>query len=139
VDDGSEFQAIIGSGSSGEDWRYDYFIKDHLGNTRVVFSDLISDNEIIAEFQYNPCGLRMDGDWAENTSLNNEKYQYNGIEYLQDHGLNINMARYRMFDPGLGRWLSLDPYTSTMIGIYSLLCDEQTTLSTSLIRWGAQL
>jgi hypothetical protein len=74
VDGGSEFQAIIGSGPTGEDWRYDYAITDHLGNTRVIFSDLnnsgtITDNEIIAEYQYYPLGLRMDGDWAENTSL----------------------------------------------------------------------
>jgi RHS repeat-associated protein len=114
VDAGSEFQAIIGSGPTGEDWRYDYAITDHLGNTRIIFSDLnnngsISDDEIIAEYQYYPFGLRMDGDWAENTSLNNEKYQYNGIEYLQDHGLNINFARYRMLDAGLGRWLGVDP------------------------------
>ena len=65
---------------------------------------------------YYPFGMRMDGDWAENTSLNNEKYQYNGIEYLQDHGLNLNVARYRVLDPSLGRWLGVDPKAELMMG-----------------------
>ena len=62
---------------------------------------------------YYPFGMTMTGDWGENTSLNNEKYQYNGIEYLNDHGLNINMARYRMLDPSIGRWLGVDPAAAT--------------------------
>ncbi len=66
---------------------------------------------------YYPFGMTMTGDWGENTSLNNEKYQYNGIEYLNDHGLNINMARYRMLDPSIGRWLGVDPAAGATMGM----------------------
>lgn len=37
------------------------------------------------------------------------RYQYNGIELLDDWGLNLNTARYRTLDPQLGRWWQLDP------------------------------
>ena len=48
-------------------WRYEYNLKDHLGNTRVSFSDLngngIIDNqtEILSETHYYPFGLQFDG------------------------------------------------------------------------------
>ncbi len=121
VDGGTTFTATFGSGPTGEDWRYDYFVQDHLGNTRVVFSDLdnsngISASEILAEYNYQPGGFRIDGDWGENTYLNNEKYQYNGIEYVEDHGLDLSMATYRMLDSKIGRWLGVDPRAELMMG-----------------------
>ena len=66
---------------------------------------------------YYPFGMTKTGEWGANTSLNNEKYQYNGIEYLNDHGLNINMARYRMLDPSIGRWLGVDPAAGATMGM----------------------
>ena len=114
VELGSEFDAIITPLSSGVSWRYDYFIRDHLGNTRVVFDE---SNQILAHYEYYPFGMTKTGEWGANTSLNKEKYQYNGIEYLNDHGLNINMARYRMLDPSIGRWLGVDPAADATMGM----------------------
>ncbi len=121
VDGGTTFTATFGSGPTGEDWRYDYFVQDHLGNARVVFSDLdnsngISASEILAEYNYQPGGFRIDGDWGENTYLNNEKYQYNSIEYVEDHGLDLSMATYRMLDSKIGRWLGVDPRAELLYG-----------------------
>ena len=40
---------------------------------------------------------------------NGTPYQYNGIEHLDDLGLNLNMAFYRTLDPTIGRWRQVDP------------------------------
>ncbi len=136
VDGGTTFTATFGSGPVGEDWRYDYFVQDHLGNTRVVFSDLdnsngISASEILAEYNYQPGGFRIDGDWGENTYLNNEKYQYNGIEYVEDHGLDLSMATYRMLDSKIGRWLGVDPRAEMLPGMtpFNSLANSPLTYS----------
>lgn len=43
------------------------------------------------------------------------KYQYNGIEFADDLGLNWYDALYRDLDPTIGRWMTLDPkYDSTI-------------------------
>ena len=36
-------------------------------------------------------------------------YQYNGIELVDNFGLNVNMATYRTLDPATGRWWGVDP------------------------------
>ncbi len=77
----------------------------------------MSSSEILAEYQYYPFGLQMKGDWQGNESLHREKYQYNGIEYVQDHGIDLNFATFRTLDPCIGRWLGVDPKAEDYLGM----------------------
>lgn len=95
--------------------RMEYFFKDHLGNTRLVYSDLNGDgvidtpSEILQESHFYPYGMPKKGPWMEN--LNNPMaYQFNGIEKVDNFGLGVNMALYRTLDPELGVWWGVDPY-----------------------------
>ena len=49
----------------------------------------------------------MYGPWKNVLILGNE-YQYNGIEYLNDFELDLNIATYRVLGPSMGRWVSVD-------------------------------
>ncbi len=99
--------------------RYDYYIQDHLGNTRAVYSDLndngsIEDNEILQATDYYPYGMQH---FNIRTSLNNtnasngheNNYLYNGIEYEFSFDLNLGFTRYRTYDPSMARWYQVDP------------------------------
>ncbi len=98
--------------------RYEYSIKDHLGNARISFTDKDSDgvvevfnttsNEVLQENHYYPFGLNYDGPWMNDAALDN-KYQYNGKEWNDDFGLNLNDYGARWLDPCTNRWLSPDP------------------------------
>jgi len=95
---------------SDTSWVYEYFLQDHLGNTRVAF---FADTVTAIPNQYNdyyPFGMEMtvnDQDQSDNL------YRYNGKE-LQSDGLNqIPLDWYdygaRFYDPSLGRWHTVDP------------------------------
>ena len=103
--------------------RFDYAITDHLGNTRLLYSDLNNDgipqvpDEIIQEHHYYPFGMKMSGPWMSSASTADQtKYQYNGIEHVDAFDLNVNMAVYRTLDPTTGRWWSVDPKAEGAMG-----------------------
>ena len=98
-----------------------YELKDHLGNVRVVVSDKlgteISGGNIInfsADFisytDYYPFGTQMPG-----RSLNAGDYRYgfNGKEKDQsgEFGLTAYDYGFRIYNPALGKFLSVDPLT----------------------------
>ena len=90
----------------------EYTTVDHLGNTRLSYADLNGNgiietpSEILDEVHYYPNGLKMEGYW-----MNSDKFRYtfNGIEGIDDFGLNVNRATFRTLDSELGRWWSVDP------------------------------
>ncbi|MCE6988871.1 RHS repeat domain-containing protein [Dyadobacter sp. CY323] len=97
----SEGQVIV----TPDSLRFDYYIKDHLGNVRIVFNEK---GEIIQNTEYYPFGLAIPKDGktpternAINRFLYNEKELQVGSGYL-DYGA-------RMYMPEVGRWGTSDP------------------------------
>lgn len=99
--------------------RYEYTIKDHLGNARISFCDLDNNgvvnetnnpatNEVLQENHYYPFGLNTEGPWMNDAALDN-RYQYNGKEWNDDFGLNWYNYGFRWYDPAIDRFPSVDP------------------------------
>ncbi|MEO6286522.1 MAG: DUF6443 domain-containing protein [Dyadobacter sp.] len=99
----SEGQAILTSDSL----TFNYYIKDHLGNVRIVFNE---NGEVLQNTEYYPFGLAIAKDSpiqtpaarnSVNRYLYNEKELQVGSGYL-DYGA-------RMYMPEIGRWGTADP------------------------------
>ena len=90
-----------------------YVLRDHLGNTRLVFQDKNGDGvidkttEIVQVNAYYPFGMNHGAN--VNGANGAFKYQYNGKELNDDYGLNWNDYGARFYDPSLGRWNVIDP------------------------------
>ncbi|MEN8157503.1 MAG: RHS repeat-associated core domain-containing protein [Bacteroidota bacterium] len=85
---------------------YNYHLKDHLGNTRVVFNEAGTATQ---KTDYYPFGMRF-----SDTQGGSNKYLYNGKE-LQDEqlgGINLDCYDYgaRFYDPALGRFHTQDRF-----------------------------
>ena len=109
---------IVASGTgAARVFRYEYNLKDHLGNTRVTFRGSSADGvaEVMQTTSYYPFGLTM----AQNnpgvaTGYSKNKYLYNGKE-IQDDNLNgtfFGLLDYgaRFYDPAIGRFLVQDRF-----------------------------
>ena len=101
---------------TGDDFEYVYILADHLGNTRIKFTDLNKSgsieagNEILEESNYYPFGLKHRG--YNNITLplaSTYKYKYNGKELQVEHELDWYDYGMRFYDPALGRWNVADP------------------------------
>ncbi|MBK7407200.1 MAG: RHS repeat-associated core domain-containing protein [Saprospirales bacterium] len=100
---------------TGELYRQEFFLCDHLGNTRVVFSDINGNGvldyspnsaEIIQTNTYYPFGMLIEGMAPKDVADPEQPYKYNGKE-LTMGGLYDYGARY--YDPSIGRWNAVDP------------------------------
>ncbi|MDZ7743563.1 MAG: RHS repeat-associated core domain-containing protein [Bacteroidota bacterium] len=101
-------------------FRYDYHLKDHLGNVRCTFTDL-NDNghaNIIQEDHFYPFGMSIDGLSYRGDLENNFLYQgkERQPEALDTDDDGIPDKRFlwydfsaRYYDPQLGRWHVSDP------------------------------
>ena len=99
---------------------YEYFLKDHLGNVRVVFGDPdhVNEAEVIQENHYYPFGMTLGG-LNYIAGLEN-RYLYQGKEITGDFGLWWQDFHARRFDSQLGRWHVTDPviqFASPYIGM----------------------
>ena len=92
---------------------YEYYLKDHLGNTRVAFDE--SGGTVASLTQVNhyyPFGMNINA--YSFSSQTDNKYKYNGKE-LQDDVINGTMLNWydfhaRQYMPDLGRTSTQDPH-----------------------------
>ncbi|HCT30065.1 MAG TPA: hypothetical protein DIW31_04905 [Bacteroidales bacterium] len=86
-------------------YTYEYYLKDHLGNTRVVFD---KNRNILQASDYYPFGSRFEPFNPESSN----KYLYNGKELQNETigGTTLGWYDYgaRFYDPMLGRWTIID-------------------------------
>jgi len=123
--------------NNGGTLRYEYSIRDHLGNTRLTFTDKnangvvdvtsTSANEILQENHFYPFGLDVAGPWMNDAAQDN-LYKYNGKELNGDFGLNWMDYGARWYDGSLGRWWNVD----LMAGLYQSYSPISYTLNNPL-------
>lgn len=87
--------------AGGDTHTYHYFIKDHLGSTRMVVDQ--SGGEVECNSYY-PSGASIEGASTEKNS-----YKYNGKELDHKHRLDWYDYGARMYDPVTGVWSTMDP------------------------------
>ncbi len=105
--------------------RYVYQYSDHLGNTRLSYSDInknniVEANEILSEVDYYPFGLQhTENSIATTANKAAEKYQYNGKEFQDELNLNVFDYGARNYDAAIGRWFNHDPLSEVTLDPYS--------------------
>ncbi len=94
-------------------YEYQYFLKDHLGNTRITMNQ---NGTVLQEDAYYPFGMNIAGLSSVNSSPEN-KYKYNGKELEDEFGLEWYDYGARFYDVALGRWHVLDNSAETYFPI----------------------
>jgi len=104
-------------------------MKDHLGNTRLMFCDRNGDgvikpenapeaSEVTQENSYYAFGMNMEfGTWENTPSVTDNLHQYNGKELNTDFGLNWNDYGRRMYDPAISRFVVMDRFAEKYASI----------------------
>ncbi|MBK6496874.1 MAG: RHS repeat-associated core domain-containing protein [Saprospiraceae bacterium] len=99
----------------GSPYKFEYHIKDHLGNVRVTFSDdnhdgFVVGSEIRSRNDYYAYGFEWNNRWEQIDTLSplNLK-RYNGKELFNEMNLGHYAYGKRFFDPVLGRFVCTDP------------------------------
>ena len=101
----------------------EYALRDHLGNTHILFSDLDGDGkltlfddpsteaeEVVEAYQeshYYPFGMLMEGPFAPTLDIP-DNYLYNTKEFNADFGLDWYDYGARWYDAAIGRWGGVD-------------------------------
>jgi RHS repeat-associated protein len=107
-------EGVVNVSTTDNNHRYNYFLKDHLGSTRVVFGEDTQGELIVNQVtDYYAFGLAHEPGFG----MGDTRYLYNGKE-LQDEldlgqSLSLGWLDYgwRMYDPQIGRWHVIDPLT----------------------------
>ncbi len=96
--------------NSAGTYTYEYFMKDHLGSTRVSFNVPSTTGVIVQQDDYYPFGMLHK---PQTTATSDNRYLHNGKEFQNNllGGVNLDLYDYgaRMYDPQIGRWHMPDP------------------------------
>ncbi|MCF0073694.1 DUF6443 domain-containing protein [Dyadobacter sp. CY261] len=108
----SEGQAVFRNNNI----EFEYYLKDHLGNVRLVFDDK---GQTLQRTDYYPFGLEIDrNNPTQQAKVRNgyNRYLFNGIERQLETG--IYQAHFRGLDPAIGRWMQIDPKPDLRMSLY---------------------
>lgn len=91
-------------------FRLEYFMKDHLGNTRATYAQAAPGLPQVAEYNhYYPFGMELESlCYTSGADLPNN-HLYNGKELQPEYNLQWYDYGARFYDPQLGRWHCVDP------------------------------
>jgi len=96
--------------SSSPVYNRHYFLKDHLGNVRVVFDQ----NGIVKQVSnYYPFGMEYGESAEDQTEMTYQDYQFGGKEFERDFEVNMYDFGARNYDATIGRWTTMDPLAET--------------------------
>jgi RHS repeat-associated protein len=95
-------------------FNYVFQYKDHLGNARVSYTKnaTTANLDIIEESHFYPFGLKHSGYNTNVLTTGNtdaQKYKFQGQERQDELGLNWDSFKWRNYDSGIGRFMSVDP------------------------------
>ena len=95
---------------------FHYYLKDHLGNIRVVFNERDSVEQVT---HYYPFG----GSFADGVGCSVQDYLYSGKELVRFQGLDWLDYGARWYDPTILRWDGVDKMAEkyTPVSPYSIL------------------
>lgn len=96
---------------------YMYYYTDQLDNIRLMYSDADANGsidpstEIVKEAHFYPFGMKLEGfnGLVQAVGSDFHKYDYQNQERQDELGLNRLQFKYRMHDPTIGRFVSIDP------------------------------
>ncbi len=94
---------------NGASFYYEYSIKDHLGNNRLMFRANGASAQILQESHQHPFGMEMEASYYATQVGTENGYKYNGKELNEDFGLNWYAYGARFYDPAIGRFTGVDP------------------------------
>ncbi len=104
--------------NSAGTYTYEYFMKDHLGSTRVSFNVPSTTAVIVQQDDYYPFGMLHK---PQATTTSDNRYLFNGKEFQNNliGGLNLDLYDYgsRFMDPQIGRFLVVDQSAEKYFGI----------------------
>ena len=112
--------------AQSQQYRYEYSLKDHLGNLRVscrcgdpvrkANGDIVKNNQsrepiqIVQQNDYDAWGLDFGTNQTPPLGAGGaDRYQYNSKERIQDLGIELYDYGARHYDAAVGRWSVVDP------------------------------
>jgi RHS repeat-associated protein len=95
-------------------WKHEYNLKDHLGNTHIVFAaHPHGQPEVMQQTSYYPFGMTLQQQNFGGALNQPNKLLYNGKELQDDELAGVCLDWYdygaRMYDAQIGRWHVVDP------------------------------
>jgi len=128
-----------------------YELSNHLGNVLTVVSDKpVPHGEKLIDYwmadirqatDYSPFGVTLSGRNFTLTGAQKSRFGYQGSEMdneVKGEG-NSYTTHYRMLDPRLGRWMSIDPVTQPWQSPYTSMDNNPILLNDPMgdrIKWG---